>query len=63
MNFIISLMFGLVVAYLMKTKSDIAHKESTLIKDSQPDETDSWMAGALYGFLAFMLIFGLLSSF
>ena len=47
MNFIISLMFGLVVAYLIKTKSDIEHKEKTLIKDLQPDEIDSWMAGAI----------------
>ena len=59
MNFIISLMFGFVVAYLVKTKSDIAHKESF---SSQPDETDSWIAGAIWGFLAFMFIFSLLSG-
>ena len=60
MNFIVSLMFGLVVALLFKILSDIAHKESF---DSQPVELDNWIVGAIWGFLAFLFIFGLLSNF
>ena len=53
-------MFGLVVALLFKILSDIAHKESF---DSQPVELDNWIVGAIWGFLAFLFIFGLLSNF